>query len=53
MKIKIGDLRRIIREAIKDIEEEAVPPNKWAANSGDPADEWDLERLGEDEEEER
>ena len=52
MKIKLSELRRIIRETIRDMEEEAVPPGKWAANTGKPADPWDMERLGEEEEEE-
>jgi hypothetical protein len=42
-------IRQIIREALN---QEAVPPGKWAANSGEPADEEDLERLGEVDEEE-
>jgi hypothetical protein len=52
MKIKLGELRRIIREAIKDVQEDSVPPDKWAANTGKPAKEDDLQRLGEDEEDE-
>jgi hypothetical protein len=52
MKIKLSELRRIIREEIKrGMGEEAVPPGKWAANTGEPASPWDLERLGEDDEE--
>lgn len=48
MKIKIGELRRIIREALVELEEDAVPPGKWAANSVAPARGQDLDRLGED-----
>jgi len=47
MKIALGALRKIIREMVKRTDEEAVVPGKWAANTGEPADEEDLERLGE------
>ena len=45
-------LKKFILEAIRELEEldqDTVPPGKWAANTGEPADEEDLERLGEDE----
>jgi hypothetical protein len=53
MKIKLSELRRIIREEIKrGMGEEAVPPGKWSARTLEPASPEDLERLGEDEDEE-
>lgn len=49
MKIKLSELRRIIRETIRDMEEDTVPPGKWSAYSVDPVGPEDLERLGEEE----
>jgi hypothetical protein len=47
MKITVKELRSIIHEVIAT--QEAVPPGKWAANTGEPATPDDLERLGENE----
>ena len=42
--MQIHELRKIIQRVLA---EEAVVPNKWAANTGESAGEEDLERLGE------
>ena len=39
-------LRKFIREILSELKQEAVPPGKWAANTGEPASSEDLEALG-------
>lgn len=43
MKISVRQLRRLIREALR---EEADVPGRWRASNGEPVDSEDLERLG-------
>jgi hypothetical protein len=45
MKIKVKDLRRIIREVLEETSD-TFPPGRWTADAGEPADEEDLEDLG-------
>lgn len=55
MKIKISDLRRIIRETLSELHQDSVPPGRWTAHTVEPAKAPDLERLvlgKEDEDEE-
>lgn len=51
MKIKISDLRRIIRETLDEMHQDSVPPGRWTAHTLEPATAPDLERLGEEDEE--
>lgn len=54
MKIKISDVRRIIRETLQEMRQDSVPPGRWTAHSVEPAKAPDLERLvlGKEDEEE-
>ena len=52
MKIKLSELRRIISETIHDMKQDTVPPGRWTAHSVEPAGPMDVERLGEEEDDE-
>jgi hypothetical protein len=41
-------LRRFIREALCELEEDTVPPNKWSGDARGPASPEDMMRLGGD-----
>lgn len=45
IKITLGQLRKYIHESLH---QDSFPPGRWMANSGEPADEEDLERLSEE-----
>ncbi len=45
MKIKVKDLRRIIREVLEETSD-TFPPGRWTADAGEPVDDEDLEYLG-------
>lgn len=43
MKIKLIELKKIIRKALK---EQGWVPQRWNPTSGDPLDDSDIERMG-------
>jgi len=45
MKIKVKDLRRIIREVLEETSD-TFPPGRWTAAAGEPVDDENLENLG-------
>lgn len=53
MKIRLSELRGMLKyfAEVYNVDEESGVPGKWNASSGEPADEDDLQRLGEADEE--